>query len=239
MFDYVLTARFLTDYLERRFSRYRQMSGGRFLVALREVLNSTKICMMTSLLKAGVNIWEEDLKDESQDRELEKLVTEASKMQFEGIQLKEESMQVVAYIGGYIIKSLLDKKICSKCSLCKMFLLDHDNQINSEYLHLVSRGGLRIPSASLVHYPATTFGMLQMLEPVIRKYDVNDWRACEHLFGLYGPAPDFVCDEHDEWAGKIANRIIVNIFYNNSQKESKDRKRKETVIGFKKRQRTK
>ena len=31
-YNYVLTAPFLTDYLERRFSRYRQMSGGLFLL---------------------------------------------------------------------------------------------------------------------------------------------------------------------------------------------------------------
>ena len=40
-YQYVLTARFQTDPLERRFSRYRQMSGDRFfLVGLREVETS-------------------------------------------------------------------------------------------------------------------------------------------------------------------------------------------------------
>ena len=118
-----------------------------------------------------------------------------------------------------------------------MFLLDHNNEINTKYLKLLSRGGLKIPSSSLLHYSASTFGMLQMLEPVLRRYNVNERRACEHLFELY--APDFVCDEHCEWAGKIANRIIVNIFYNNAQKESKDKKRKDNVDKFKKRQQTK
>ena len=105
----MLTARFLTDFLERRFSRYRQMSGGRFLVGLREVLNSAEICMMTSLLKAGINFWDEDLKDETHDRELERLVMEVREMKFEDIELKEDSMEVVAYIGGYIVKSLVNK----------------------------------------------------------------------------------------------------------------------------------
>ena len=239
-YDYVLTSRFLTDFLERRFSRYRQMSGGRFLVALREVLNSAQICMMTSLLKAGINVWEEDLKDETHDQDLEKLVLEASKMRFDEITLKKESMEVVAYIGGYIVKSLLDKEKNSTCSACKTCLLDHDNEINTEYLRLVSRGGLRTPSSALMQYTGSMFGMLQMLEPVIRKFNVNERRACERLFELYGAAPDFVCEEHNEWAGKIANRIIVNIFYNNVQKASKDKKRKQSVAeGLKKRQRTK
>ena len=34
-YEYVLTSRFQSDPLERRFSQYRQMSGGRFLVGLR------------------------------------------------------------------------------------------------------------------------------------------------------------------------------------------------------------
>ena len=36
-YKFVLTSRFLSDPIERRFSRYRQMSGGRFLVGLKEV----------------------------------------------------------------------------------------------------------------------------------------------------------------------------------------------------------
>ena len=36
-YDYVLTSRFQSDPIKRHFSKYRQMSGGRFLVSLREV----------------------------------------------------------------------------------------------------------------------------------------------------------------------------------------------------------
>ena len=39
-YDFVLVGRMQTDPLERRFSQYRQMSGGRFLVGFGEVRNS-------------------------------------------------------------------------------------------------------------------------------------------------------------------------------------------------------
>ena len=68
----------------------------------------------------------------------------------------------------------------------------------------------------------------------MRKYNVNERRACEKIMKLYGPTPDFACDEHSEWSGKIANRIIINIFFNDAQKDSKDAKRKGTVKEFKK-----
>ena len=46
-----VTARFQSDFNERRFSQYLQMSGGRFLVSLREVLNSERILICTALIK--------------------------------------------------------------------------------------------------------------------------------------------------------------------------------------------
>ena len=42
-YEYVILRKLQSDPLEKRFSQYRQMSGGRFLVSLREVLNSERI----------------------------------------------------------------------------------------------------------------------------------------------------------------------------------------------------
>ena len=42
-YDYILPARLQSDPIECRFSQYRQMSGGRFLVSLREVRNTERI----------------------------------------------------------------------------------------------------------------------------------------------------------------------------------------------------
>ena len=45
-YQFVLTGKLQTDPLERRFSLYRRMSGGRFLVSLKEVLQSESIVKM-------------------------------------------------------------------------------------------------------------------------------------------------------------------------------------------------
>ena len=50
-YQYVITARLQSYPVERRFSQYRQMSGGRFLNNLREVLNSKRILRCHSLIK--------------------------------------------------------------------------------------------------------------------------------------------------------------------------------------------
>ena len=57
-YEFVLTGRFQTDLLERRFSHYRQMSGGRFLVSLTEVLRSESIISYQALLKREIDFTE-------------------------------------------------------------------------------------------------------------------------------------------------------------------------------------
>ena len=52
-YDFVLTPRFRSDPLERRF---HQMSGGRFLVVLRDVTSSDRIIEIKSLLKEDLDI---------------------------------------------------------------------------------------------------------------------------------------------------------------------------------------
>ena len=55
--DYILTSRFQSDPIERHFSKYRQMSGGPFLVSLREVNNSEKFFLLNFIIKADLNFW--------------------------------------------------------------------------------------------------------------------------------------------------------------------------------------
>ena len=60
-YDYILTARLQSDPIGRRFSKYRQISGGRFLVSLREVRNTERILSCHSLINNNINFWKEDL----------------------------------------------------------------------------------------------------------------------------------------------------------------------------------
>ena len=41
-YEFDIPAKFQSDPLEQRFSKYRQISGGNFLVSLRKILNSEK-----------------------------------------------------------------------------------------------------------------------------------------------------------------------------------------------------
>ena len=61
-YEFIFTRWFQSDPLENKFSPYRQMSGGRFLLSLREVLRTERILTCRSLLKQNIDFWEENLK---------------------------------------------------------------------------------------------------------------------------------------------------------------------------------
>ena len=62
-YKFVMTARFQSDPQERRFGQYRQMSGGRFLVSLKDTEVSEKILKIMSLIKEGIDI-DESVKED-------------------------------------------------------------------------------------------------------------------------------------------------------------------------------
>ena len=70
---YILTARLQSDPIERRFSQYRQLNGGHFLVSLREVETNEKILLCQTQLKENINFWEEELAVPTQPRKLKNL----------------------------------------------------------------------------------------------------------------------------------------------------------------------
>ena len=55
-YNFVLTARFQTDPMERRFGQYCQISGGHFLVSAKDVNCSEKIVNIKSLIKERIDI---------------------------------------------------------------------------------------------------------------------------------------------------------------------------------------
>ena len=107
-FEYVLSVRFQSDPIERRFSVCRQMSGGRFLVSLREVVNSEIMILLKSLLKENVDFGAEGISDEPINN-MEDIIQHLQGMENE-IQestLSQQSEEISVYVTGYIIKNLL------------------------------------------------------------------------------------------------------------------------------------
>ena len=139
-YKYVLTSRFQTNCLELRFSKYSQMSGGRFLLGLREMQVSERILSTMSLLKVSINIWNEDISpdanDESMWSEFEHNL-EQLESDIDSRMLDEEGVEVVTVIAGYIGRQTNKN---SKCDLCQELLTRNTGNLSTDdYLNKLSR----------------------------------------------------------------------------------------------------
>ena len=117
-YDYILMSRFQSDPIKRHFSKYRQMSGGCFLVSLREVRNPEKILLLNSIIKADLNFWEESIcvkkTIDSVTLELHTRLDEIAS-EISECQLNEESKEGAASIAGYVTKGFSSRSDCNQC----------------------------------------------------------------------------------------------------------------------------
>ena len=153
-----MTSRLQSDPIERRFLQYRQMSGGRFLLSLREVTNSERI--IRCLVKADINFWKEDLGSDKPSLDFSALLALLSE---HGIEIAESTLdssseEVSTTIAGYIAKKLAKR---SNCDSCKSLLIASSMDLaENHYLNPLSRGGLIVPSAKLAEYTSHCFAIM-------------------------------------------------------------------------------
>ena len=104
--DFIMTSRFQSDLMERRFGQYRQMSGVKFLVGLREPISTENIIKLKTLLKDDNDIGKLMDSNVEHDENIEALLHHAnlSCSSEEMVSLSEDSREVGIYIAGYIVK---------------------------------------------------------------------------------------------------------------------------------------
>ena len=187
------------------------MSGGRFLVSLREVVNSEKIILLKSLLKENVDFGVEDISDEPINN-MEDIIQHLQVMENE-IQvstMSQESEKISVYITGYIIKKLLKRFSCDDC---KHLLLSEENVIKDKYIKLLKRGGLLITNSNVCFYSSKCFAILDVISDVLFKYIQNDIKNCaEYFLDKYLPPIDICCSTHNSPGCKWLCRIVSNIY---------------------------
>ena len=232
---YILTARLQSDPIERRFSEYRQLNGGHFLVSSREMETSEKILLCQTLLKENINFWEEELAFTNTTQEIKKFKEALDSMNvlIQEATLTAEIEEVIQIVSGYIAKQLTEKTKCRQCinSLC-------GSKVEKNwYFKILSRRGLKIPFKD---YVAFGFATLDLRDALLQQYCCNNIRTgAETVLNTYSTDVLFTCADHIVWGQKWANKIMTNIFYNNKQKIKNNKIRKDGVSTFKKRQRSK
>ena len=115
------------------------MSGGRFLVGLREVIVSERILVCRSLIIEDIDFWKEDQRPEMLSFDEDKLLRDLDSHSIE-IQesiLDDDGREVSTYIADYISRKL-EKR--SECPIYKSKLFaTEDDLLNCNYLKSLSR----------------------------------------------------------------------------------------------------
>ena len=84
------------------------------------------------------------------------------------------------------------------------------------------------------------FAIMDYSYNIVQAHGVRDVRAAyTQIFDRFSPQIDICCSKHNNCGLKFAAKIVINTFFNNKQTVSSDSARKDTVVAFKKRQRTK
>ena len=99
------------------------MSGGRFLVSLREVLNSERILICRSLIKENINFWEENI-DSDAEESLDSINDLVDKRVDEIMEaVLDDAREVATIISGYVAKKIIKR---SSRNLCKQTLASQE-----------------------------------------------------------------------------------------------------------------
>ena len=133
---------------------------------------------------------------------------------------------MVQVVSGYIAKQLTEK---TKCRQCINSLCGSEVEKNS-YFELLSRGGLKVPSAVLKDYVAFGFATLDLTDALLQQYCCDNIRTgAQTVLNTYCTNVLFTCADHIVWGQKCANKIMTNIFYNDKQKIENSKIRKDVV----------
>lgn len=160
-FTFVLSGAVQSDPLERRFSWYRQLSGGNFYVSVRQVLEAEKAIRMRSLVKfSKLSIGEiqqlysdfEEQKHQTTENTVPDLLDLLGDVNVT-LDFEESDISVAFYVAGYAAKSIAKKIKCENCSatIVKSFqtpqiafddVPEEGEEMKQEFLSCMNRGGL-------------------------------------------------------------------------------------------------
>ena len=162
--------------------------------------NSERILACRSLILEDIDFWNENLgrtKEINGENELiEDLKNHTTEIQ-EAV-LDDDSLEVATIVAGYISRSLETR---SKCKPCKPnFKGDKDSLDKDQYLNLVSRGRLTVPSAELNEFVHSSFAILDYVHKFIRERGIEDVRAvATKILEKFAPCTTFTCTRHVLW----------------------------------------
>ena len=132
-----------------------------------------------------------------------------------------------------------DKKAYKCCTAHLTGKISEENE-DHDYIRILSRGGLTVPSPNLTEYVCLSFAVLDICENTISKSELPARQAAQNaLARVIGSVPGFSCNKHVDYVKRYCNRVITNVFFNNARKIKTAEVRRDGVKAFKKSKREK
>ena len=174
-FDYVLPAIFADEALEKFFGQARQRRGGDFYIDVVDIMAAAKIVNLQTLIK-------HDIMPESSSRVLDcdkncttsenpaersELIDEITPQDTQELLRSDDTLKhKVVYLAGYLVYKYGDST-----SMEEIIGGEDGNEVSSEFLDNLNRGGLSVPTMSTVFF-------------VHNAYNLHDQTKCVAAFIL-------------------------------------------------------
>ena len=145
--------------MERRFGQCRQMSGGRFLVGLKDVTWSERISKIKSFVKESIDMKDDTKVTENGDAIQQEFFDNTMEIGFENVMLSYETGEVATHISGYIAKKLVQKfRHCSK-----NYCINESETASTTHacIDFLSRGRITLPSECHLTYVCECFAFIE------------------------------------------------------------------------------
>ena len=236
-YNYVRTACFQSDPLEKRYGQYRQMSGGRFLISAKDIHRSENIIKIKSLVMEGFDVDNSFKLDTSYKEEIEPFLNEVEKClgNVENIELDSNTREVSDNIAGYIARKANDA--LSGC--CINAAINNAPAPNQHYISLLSRGKLITPSDALGDVVAKSFAVLDACNTAIRHSKIPSRTAGLAVLNRFVNLPSIGCEKHEATLSHRVKRTVCNCFFNAQCKRSNEKVQEDHVAALKRSKRQK
>lgn len=155
-FDYVLPAIFADETLEKFFGQARQRSGGNFYIDVVDIMATAKIANLHTLVKhdimpesgSRVLVCDKNCSSFLNPDERSELIDEITPQDTQELLRSDAALKhKVVYLAGYLVH-----KYGGSSSMEDIMDGDDGNEVSSEFLDNLNRGGLSVPTMSTVFF---------------------------------------------------------------------------------------
>ena len=201
------------------------MSGGRFLVSLKEIYRSESILKLKTCISNNIELTSNiaSITNEESSILLDFLET-VNQENFDHIAISQDAVGVIAVVSGYISRSLLNSLDCEECKIA----LTND-PMSCTYLDDYNRGGLEIPTSALNSYTQCAFSILDHLEQRILEVDVPSKVLAQSILNKLSSKWNycFVCHGQSMVGRQKVNSIESNCYLKNLARDVTETRRRD------------